>query len=78
MSTKSSDSQRPPGSSSRALTRTPEARAGGPTNLDEFVNGPEYGPDGDLEDVDVVLQHASRRVAGRAPADQELIDELSK
>ena len=73
------------GSSSRAPTRTPEARAGGPTNLDEFVNGPEYGPEGDQEDVDVesgrdpkrrkLIHHASRRVTGKAAPDQELIDE---
>ena len=67
------------GSSSRAPTRTPEARAGGPTNLDEFVNEPEYGPEGGQEDVDVesgrdpkrrkLIHHASRRVTGKAAPD---------
>ena len=102
VSATSSDSQRPPvqwgagipignrasrGSSSRAPTRTPEAYAGGPTNLDEFVNIPEFGPEGNVEDVDVdaarepkrrkLIHHVSRRVSGRAAVDQELIVSLS-
>jgi len=74
-------------SSSQAPTRTLEARAGGPTNLDEFINGSEFGPEGDLVDVDVdaarepkprkLIHQASRRVTGRAAADQELFDRLS-
>jgi hypothetical protein len=102
VSATSSDSKRPPvqwgvgipignratrGSSSRAPTRTPEAYAGGPTNLDEFVIEPELGPEGNVEDIDVdaarelkrrnLIHHASRRVAGRVAADQELIVSLS-
>jgi hypothetical protein len=67
-------------SSRLSLTRTPEARAGGPITLVEFTNG-------DLSDVDVdaerepkrrkLIHHDSRRVTGRAAADQELIDKLS-
>ena len=75
------DSQRPPvqggvgipignranrGSSSRAPTRTPRARAGGPTNLDEFINGPEYGPEcveGSYSTMRVdVLQEEQRQI----------------
>ena len=102
VSATSSDSKRPPvqwgvgipignratrGSSSRAPTRTPEAYAGGPPDLDEFVNGPWYNSGGSAEDVDVdaarelkrrkLIHHASRRVAGRVAADQELIVSLS-
>ena len=58
VSVTNSDSTRPPvqwgvgiplrpstssGSYSRATTRTPKAHAGGPTNLGEFINGPEFG-----------------------------------
>ena len=75
------------GSSSQAPTKTPEAYAGGPTNLDEFVNGPEFGPEGNVDDVDVdaacdpkrrkLIHHASRRVAGRATTEQELVVSFS-
>jgi hypothetical protein len=41
------------GSSSRATTSTPEAHAGGPTTLDEFVNGPEFGVGDYMEDIDL-------------------------
>jgi len=71
----------------RVPTRTLGARAGGPTNLDEFVSGPEYGPEGDLVEVDVdaarepkrrnLIHQANRRVAGRAATEHEFIDRLS-
>jgi hypothetical protein len=64
----SSGSQRPPvqwgvgiplrpsssrGTSSRSPIPDPAAQAGGPPNLDEFVNGPLYNAGYRLEDVDV-------------------------
>jgi hypothetical protein len=58
-----------------------------PPNLDEFVNGPLFNAGGSTDDVDVeaardpkrrkLLHQASRRVAGRGTADQELIISLS-
>jgi hypothetical protein len=41
------------GSSSRPPVPDPAAQAGGPPNLDEFVNGPLYNSGDRVEDVDV-------------------------
>ena len=75
------------GSSSRPPIPDLVAHAGGPPDLDEFVNGPWYNSGGSAEDVDVdaarnpkqrkLIYQASRRVAGRGTADQELIVSLS-
>ena len=74
-------------SSSRPPIPDPAAQAGGPPNLDEFVNGPMFNLGGSAQEVDVeaarnpkrrkLIHRASRRVAGRGTADQELIDSLS-
>ena len=103
VSATSSDSTRPPArwgvgipirssssrsSSSRAPIPDPAAQAGGPPNLDEFINGPTFNAGGSAQEVDVeaarnpkrrkLIHQASRRVTGRGAADQELIDSLSK
>jgi len=74
-------------SSSRPPVPDPAAQAGGPPNLDEYVNGPLFNAGGSTDEVDVevardpkrrkLLHQASRRVAGRGTADQELIISLS-
>jgi len=74
-------------SSSRPPVRDPAAQAGGPPNLDEFVNGPLWNAGGSTDNVDVdaardpkrrrLIHQASRRVAGQDTADQELIVSLS-
>ena len=78
-STSSSSSSRPP-------TPDPATYAGGPPNLDEFINGPLYNSGAYVEDVDVdaarnpkrrrLIHQASRRIIGRKAADQELIVSL--
>ena len=63
------------------------AQAGGPPNLDKFVNRPLYISGNHVEDVDVVaarnpkrrklIHQTSRFVAGRATTDQKMIVSLS-
>jgi hypothetical protein len=65
----------------------PDNQVPGPTNLDEFINGPEFGSGDYVEDIDLeagrnskwrkLIHHASRRITGRAAADQQLIVSLS-
>ena len=74
-------------SSSRPPIPDPAAQAGGPPNLDEFVNGPLWNAGGSTDNVVVdaardpkrrrLIHQASRRVAGRGTADQELNVSLS-
>ena len=74
-------------SSSRPQIPDPAAYAGGPTSLDEFVNGPSYSSGAHVEDVDVdasrnpkrikLIHQACRCVSGRVAADQALIDGLT-